>query len=84
WLTRASIVFTFGAFLIVLAANWQSNIVQDMNISEPIQKASLVTWLAVAAVAIGTWWYDREKAGRTVATTARRRTQARRKPIRSR
>ncbi|MGK2964855.1 MAG: hypothetical protein ACSLFM_04535 [Tepidiformaceae bacterium] len=84
WLTRASIVFTFGAFLIVLAANWQSNIVVDMNISQPIQKASFVTWVAVAAVALGTWWYDREKAGTAVAAPTRRRTQARRKPIRSR
>lgn len=86
WLTVASILFSFGAFLITLAANWQADIIQDMEISDPVGKAAITTWIVVAAAALLVWWMDRERAARAAQadTTRRRRPVTRRRPVRSR
>jgi len=87
WLIAATLVFNAGAFLIVLAANWRADITRDMELSDPIGKASVVTWLAVGATAAIFYFVDRDRVtGETSAASRRQRPRAqpRRKPLRSR
>lgn len=86
WLTIASILFSFGAFAITLAANWQGDIINELDISDPIGKASVMTWLIVGGAALLFWWMDRERAARAaqIESARRRPPVTRRRPIRSR
>ncbi|MBA4178949.1 MAG: hypothetical protein C0506_00005, partial [Anaerolinea sp.] len=45
-------VFSVGAFLPILALNYAGAIAREMAISNPVEKAVVVLYVAVAAVAI--------------------------------
>lgn len=52
WLIVASMMFSVGAFLPILALNFSGAIEREMGISNPVEKAVVTLYLAVAVAAI--------------------------------
>jgi hypothetical protein len=67
WLTVTSIVFTVGAFMPILALNWESTIADSLGIGRPVDVAVLALWLATGLTALVLWHYDSTN-GRVRAT----------------
>ncbi len=75
WLMAGTLTFSIGAFLVILAQNWNAVIIIDMGIDEPMNYSVVTLWLAVGAALAGTWWYDRERARAAAVTAPRTRRQ---------
>lgn len=81
WLIAASLVFSVGGFLPILALNWKAAIIREMDISSPVDRAVVVLWVAVGATALGVYWAG-ESRRRRAAERGPRRPQ--RRPARRR
>ena len=84
WLVVTSIVFSVGAFLPILAINWSAAIQTQMHIANPLNKAVLALYLAVAVVAIVFQRSDRnreriaeQRSGRPAPAPRRQRIRGR-------
>ncbi|MEO6398191.1 MAG: hypothetical protein ABIP13_06955 [Tepidiformaceae bacterium] len=84
WLVVTSIVFSVGAFLPILAINWAGPIQTQMHISNPLNKAVIVLYLAVAVVAIVLQRSDRSRERVAAAKAGRPAPVPRRQRIRGR
>jgi hypothetical protein len=83
WLVVTAIVFSIGAWLPLLAYNWRIPIERDMGISDPIQKATAVLWIATGILAA--WLFRNDTmVPRARAVDVRRAAGSPRKAIRSR
>jgi hypothetical protein len=84
WLTVTALVFSLGSWLPLIAFNWRFDIERQMDISDPMQKASVILWLVTAAVAIAL--YRGELMSRALETVDSRRARraAPRRAIRAR
>ncbi len=84
WLVVTAIAFSIGSWLPLMAYNWQVAIARDMDISEPMQKATAVLWLATALLAAWLFRNDEMEPHAREVDLRRGRRVTPRKAIRSR
>ena len=84
WLVVSSIVFSAGAFLPILAINWAGAIETEMRVTNPVSKAVLMLYIAVAVVAIVLHRADRNRERIAEQRSGRPAPVARRQRIRGR
>ena len=84
WLIAATLAFSIGAFLPMLALNWRADIARDMGIDNPVETAGTILWLVTAAVAIGVWYHDQGSRLRASVRERPRRAVPRRRAARGR
>jgi hypothetical protein len=84
WLVVTALVFSIGSWFPLIAYNWQGPIARDMGISEPMQKATAVLWLATALIAAWLFRDDTMEPHAREADVRRARRMAPRRAIRAR
>ncbi len=84
WLVVTAVVFSIGAWLPLLAYNWNAQIERDMDIADPMQKAAAVLWLATGITAAWLFRNDTMEPSLQEVDPRRARRMAPRKAIRAR
>ncbi|MEX0783298.1 MAG: hypothetical protein WD557_11655 [Dehalococcoidia bacterium] len=84
WLVVTAVVFSIGAWLPLMAYNWRGPIERDMGVSEPMQKAAGVLWLATGITAAWLFRNDTRETQAQQVDVRRARRAAPRKAIRAR
>jgi hypothetical protein len=55
WLITGAVAFSLAAFIPVLALNWQITIDESWHISNPVEWATVVMWVATALAGYIAW-----------------------------